>query len=145
MKVMLPSIAKKAAARDRFLREARITAAIEHDHIVTIYEVNEDNGVPYLAMQLLKGMTVDDWLKAGKTFNIPQVMRIGKEIAKGLAAAHACNLIHRDIKPSNIWLDSVNRGRVKILDFGLAGEPVGPDGDFAARRRRSDAGRFADQ
>jgi eukaryotic-like serine/threonine-protein kinase len=120
LKVMLPSIARKAVARDRFLREARATAAIEHDHIVTIYEVHEDNGVPYLAMQFLKGMSVDDWLRAGKSFNVPQVMRIGKEIAKALAAAHACQLIHRDIKPSNIWLDASNKGRVKILDFGLA-------------------------
>jgi serine/threonine protein kinase len=121
LKVMLPSIAKKAVARDRFIREARATAAIEHDHIVTIYEVSkEDIAVPYLAMQFLKGMTLEDWLKAGKTLNIPQIMRIGKEIAKGLAAAHARQLIHRDIKPSNIWLDAVNKGRVKILDFGLA-------------------------
>ncbi len=120
LKVMLPAIAKKDIARDRFIREARATAAIEHDHIVTIYEVNEDNDVPYLAMQFLKGMTLEDWLKAGKTLNVPQVMRIGKEIAKGLAAAHARGLIHRDIKPSNIWLDAVNKGRVKILDFGLA-------------------------
>ena len=121
LKVMLPSIAKKSSARDRFLREARATAAIEHDHIVTIYHVSEeDEPVPYLAMQFLKGMTLDDWLRAGKTLNVPQIMRIAKEIAKGLAAAHARQLIHRDIKPSNVWLDAANRGRVKILDFGLA-------------------------
>ncbi len=120
LKVILKAIAKKAVARDRFLREARATAAIEHDHIVTIYEVNEANDVPYLAMQFLKGMTLEDWLKAGKTLNIPQIMRVGKEIAKALAAAHASQLIHRDIKPSNIWLDAANKGRVKILDFGLA-------------------------
>jgi formylglycine-generating enzyme required for sulfatase activity/serine/threonine protein kinase len=120
LKVMLPAIAKKAIARDRFVREAHATAAIEHDHIVTIYEVNADHEVPYLAMQFLKGMTLEDWLKAGKTLNVPQIMRIGKEIAKALAAAHACQLIHRDIKPSNIWLDAANKGRVKILDFGLA-------------------------
>lgn len=120
LKVMLPAIAKKEIARDRFLREAQATAKIEHDHIVTIYEVNEDNGVPFLAMQFLRGMTLDDWLRAGKSLNIPQIMRIGKEIAKGLAAAHSRDLIHRDIKPSNVWLDATNKGRVKILDFGLA-------------------------
>jgi formylglycine-generating enzyme required for sulfatase activity/serine/threonine protein kinase len=121
LKVMLPSIAKKPIARDRFIREARATAAIEHDHIITIYEVCGDTEeVPYAAMQYLKGMTLDDWLRAGKTLNVPQIMRIGKEIAKGLAAAHARKLIHRDIKPSNIWLDAANKGRVKILDFGLA-------------------------
>ncbi len=127
LKVMLPSIAQKPIARDRFLREARATAAIDHDHIVTIYHVSEpDEPVPYLAMQFLKGMTLDDWLKAGKTLNVPQIMRIGKEIAKGLAAAHSRQLIHRDIKPSNIWLDAANRGRVKILDFGLA-RPTGEE------------------
>lgn len=121
LKVMLPSIARKSLARDRFLREARATAAIEHDHIVTIYHVSEeDEPVPYLAMQFLRGMSLEDWLKAGKTLNVPQIMRIGKEIAKALAAAHDRQLIHRDIKPSNVWLDAVNRGRVKILDFGLA-------------------------
>ena len=71
-------------------------------------------------MQYLKGSTLEDFLKRGKSLNVPQIMRIGKEIAKGLSAAHACRLIHRDIKPSNIWLDSTNKGRVKILDFGLA-------------------------
>ena len=102
LKVMLPSSAENAIARERFIREAHLTAAIEHDHLVTIYEVNTDNPVPYLAMQFLKGMTLEDWLKAGKRWNIPQIMRIGKEIAKGLAAAHSRRLIHRDIKPSNI-------------------------------------------
>ena len=120
LKVMLPSIAKKAVARDRFIREARATAAIEHDHIITIYEVCGDTEVPYAAMQYLKGLSLEGWLKAGKTLNVPQIMRIGKEIAKGLSAAHARQLIHRDIKPSNIWLDAANKGRVKILDFGLA-------------------------
>jgi eukaryotic-like serine/threonine-protein kinase len=120
LKVMLPTLAKKQVAHDRFIREARATAAIEHDHIVTIYEVNEDKGVPYLSMQYLKGSTLEDFLKRGKSLNVPQIMRIGREIAKGLTAAHACRLIHRDIKPTNIWLDSTNKGRVKILDFGLA-------------------------
>ncbi len=121
LKVMHPSIAKTPSGRARFIREARATAAIEHDHIVTIYDVsNEDCPVLYLAMQFLKGMTLERWLNAGNTLKIPQILRIGKEIAMALAAAHACRLIHRDIKPSNIWLDAVNKGRVKILDFGLA-------------------------
>src|SRR5271156_1297258 len=63
LKVMLPETAKKAASRERFLREARATAKIEHDHIVTIYQVGEDRGVPYLAMQLLKGTTLEDFLR----------------------------------------------------------------------------------
>ncbi len=119
LKVMLPSITRKASAVKRFKNEAVATAAIEHDHIVTIYEVGEDRGVLYLAMQHLKGMTLEDWLRQGKKASISQILRVAREIARGLAAAHSHNLIHRDIKPANLWLDSGNQGRVKILDFGL--------------------------
>lgn len=125
LKVMLPELAKKAVARERFLREARATAKIEHDHIVTIFQVGEDRGVPYLAMQLLKGCSLEDNLRtkqgaAVAPLTVDQVLKLGREIAKGLAAAHARGLIHRDIKPANIWLDATAGGRVKILDFGLA-------------------------
>jgi serine/threonine protein kinase len=126
LKAMLPEVAKRPVARERFLREARATAKIEHDHIVTIYQVGEDRGVPFLAMQLLKGMSLEDYLKkkyggkAGKPLPLDTVIKLGREIAKGLAAAHDKGLIHRDIKPANIWLDASAGGRVKILDFGLA-------------------------
>jgi WD40 repeat protein len=124
LKVMLPSLAANAAAKERFLREARATAAIEHDHIVTIHQVDEDRGVPYLAMQMLKGMSLEDYLKRAKETKKPltlgQILKLGREIAKGLAAAHERGLIHRDIKPANVWLDATAGGRVKILDFGLA-------------------------
>src|SRR5262249_40394691 len=63
LKVMLPGVSANPAAKERFLREARATAAIEHDHIVTIYQVDEDRGVPYLAMQFLKGMSLEDYLR----------------------------------------------------------------------------------
>jgi serine/threonine protein kinase/Leucine-rich repeat (LRR) protein len=124
LKVMLPEVAKKETARERFLREARATAAIEHDHIITIYQVDEDRGVPYLAMPLLKGMSLESYLKRAKETKKPltlgQILKLAREIAKGLAAAHERGLIHRDIKPANIWLDATAGGRVKILDFGLA-------------------------
>ncbi|MBY0527712.1 MAG: protein kinase [Gemmataceae bacterium] len=124
LKAMLPDVAARASARERFLREARAAAAIEHDHIVTIYQVGEDRGVPFLAMQFLKGMSLEDFLKKQKAANKPltwgQILKLGREIAKGLAAAHERGLIHRDIKPANIWLDAAAGGRVKILDFGLA-------------------------
>jgi tRNA A-37 threonylcarbamoyl transferase component Bud32 len=121
LKAMRPDIAQNASARERFLREARATANIEHDHIVTIYQVGEDRGVPYLAMQLLKGLSLEDYLRKKQPgLPVDRVLRIGREIARGLAAAHARGLIHRDIKPANIWLDTTAGGRVKILDFGLA-------------------------
>ncbi len=120
LKVMAPSLAADAAARQRFLREAVAMAAVHHDNIVVIHTVDEDNGVPFLAMEFLQGMPLDKWLKDGRKATPAQVLRIGCEIAEGLAAAHESGLIHRDIKPGNIWLDSGHKGRVKILDFGLA-------------------------
>ena len=120
LKIMLPELAKRGSAKDRFLREARLAATLEHDHVVTIHQVGEDRGIPFIAMSFLKGMSLDDWLKQKRPLAMPQILRIGRETAKGLAAAHDRGLIHRDIKPANLWLDGSARGRVKILDFGLA-------------------------
>jgi hypothetical protein len=119
LKTMKPSLAASASARQRFLREARAAAALGHDHIVTIHQVGEDQGVTFLAMQLLQGETLDDRLRRQGQLPPAEVLRIGREIAAGLAAAHEAGLIHRDIKPANVWLE-VGGGRVKILDFGLA-------------------------
>ncbi len=125
LKCMKPVIARFEDARKRFLREARAIASFQHDHIVPIYHVGEENGIPYLAMPLLLGNSLDQQL-VGHSDPLPvaEVVRIGREIAEGLAAAHAHGLIHRDIKPANIWLEESNipgaPGRVKILDFGLA-------------------------
>jgi serine/threonine protein kinase len=120
LKAMKPAMAEAPENRQRFVREAQLTAAIEHDHIVTIYQVGEDRGVPYLAMKLLQGQSLEDRLREeGGWLQLPEVLRIGKEIAEGLAAAHDRDLIHRDIKPANIWLEE-GKDRVKIVDFGLA-------------------------
>lgn len=120
LKVMLPKFAEDAAAKQRFLREARTAAKIEHDHIVHIYQVDEDHGVPFLAMQLLSGSSLEDVLKRAGRLKTPQILRLGAQIAEGLAVAHAKGLIHRDIKPANIWIEANYGGRVKLLDFGLA-------------------------
>jgi serine/threonine protein kinase/Leucine-rich repeat (LRR) protein len=119
MKVMKPEVAANEAHRVRFLREAQAAAAVEHDHICPIYQVGEDNGVPFIAMPFLKGEPLDARLRRERPLPVTEVIRIGCEIAEGLAAAHAHGLIHRDIKPGNIWLEA-DTGRVKILDFGLA-------------------------
>jgi predicted Zn finger-like uncharacterized protein len=119
IKAMLPTLAASASAGQRFLREAEAMAAVEHDHVVRIYQVDEDRGVPFLAMEFLKGEPLDSRLKREEKLPIPEVLRIGREVAEALAAAHATGLIHRDIKPGNIWLEAP-RTRVKILDFGLA-------------------------
>ena len=94
-------------------------AALKHDHIVTIYQVGQEHGVPFLAMEYLQGMSLHRWLERGHKPSLDLVLRLGREMAAGLAAAHKRGLVHRDIKPANIWLEAPI-GRVKILDFGLA-------------------------
>ncbi len=119
LKVIRPEIADAPAITQRFMREARATAAIKHDHIVTIYHVGEENGVPFLAMEHLTGMSLEQWLERGHSPSVEVVLRLRREIAAGLSAAHRRGLFHRDIKPANIWLEAPS-GRVKILDFGMA-------------------------
>jgi formylglycine-generating enzyme required for sulfatase activity/tRNA A-37 threonylcarbamoyl transferase component Bud32 len=119
LKAMLPSLAADESAKQRFLREAQAAAAVEHDHIVRIFQVGEADGVPFIAMPFLKGETLDDRLKREGTLPIAEAVRIGREAALGLAAAHGQGLVHRDIKPANLWLEG-ETGRVKVLDFGLA-------------------------
>src|SRR5206468_2632183 len=104
LKAMLPALAASGSAKARFLREARAAAAIEHDHIVHIYQVGEDRGVPFLAMQFLQGQPLDERLRQGE-LPLGEVLRIGRETAEGLQAAHERGLIHRDIKPANLWLE----------------------------------------
>src|SRR5205823_7891046 len=90
--------------------------------------VGEDRGVPFIAMPFLKGEPLDERLNRDQALPVAEVLRIGREAAKGLAAAHAAGLVHRDIKPANLWLESLPGEpgalapgfRVKILDFGLA-------------------------
>ncbi len=119
LKVMLPVLAATESNRQRFLQEAQAAAALEHDRVIHIYQVGEDRGVPYLAMPFLKGEPLDQRLKREEVLPTSEVLRIGREIAEGLAAAHDKGLMHRDIKPANVWLEAP-LGRVKILDFGLA-------------------------
>jgi hypothetical protein len=138
LKVLRPSLAASADFHRRFLREAQLAAAIEHEHLVTVYQAGEDRGVPFLAMKLLRGETLEERLqRAGGRLPLAAVLRVGREIAEGLAAAHAAGLIHRDIKPANIWLEeathadagALSGGRVKIVDFGLA-RGSEPDAQF---------------
>lgn len=119
LKALLPTLGASATARRRFLREARAAAEVESDHVVAIYQTGEDRGVPYLVMPFLKGETLDDRARREPPLPMSEVLRIGREIALGLDAAHAKGLVHRDVKPSNTWLEA-GTGRVKILDFGLA-------------------------
>lgn len=119
LKVMPPGVAQDSQTRETLLREARAMARIQHNNVVMVHQVGEERGVPYLAMELLKGCTLGDWLERGHRPTMSHILRIGREAALGIGAAHAVGVIHRDLKPGNLWLEAPH-GRVKILDFGLA-------------------------
>jgi serine/threonine protein kinase len=120
LKTMRPDQAADPQSKERFLREARAAAKLSHDHIVPIFYVGEADGIPFLAMPFLKGEPLDALIrKAAGPLPAAFVIRLAREVASGLAAAHERGLIHRDIKPGNIWLEAPT-GRAKILDFGLA-------------------------
>ncbi len=104
-------------ARKRLLREARAIATLDHPNICNIYEIAEDNGRSFIAMQYLEGETLDLRIKR-KPVELDESLSIGSQIADALTEAHAHGIIHRDIKPSNIIITS--RGQTKVLDFGLS-------------------------
>ncbi len=130
VKVLSPQLAAHANARKRFLREARAAAAVSHDHVVTIFAVEENvpsigsdhaacGGLPNLIMEFIGGESLEQKINREGCLELKEILRIGRQIAAGLAAAHQQGLIHRDIKPSNILLQNCVQ-RVKITDFGLA-------------------------
>ena len=125
VKVLLPELARHPNARRRFLREAQAAAAISHPHVVTIHAVEESNDSvgppppPYLVMECVVGHSLQQKLDTVGPLRLQEILRISRQIAEGLSAAHQQGLIHRDIKPANILLENGVQ-RVKITDFGLA-------------------------
>lgn len=105
------------ASRERFLREARVAAAVRHPNIATIYEIGESGGIPYIAMEYCEGETLSARIHR-EPVRTDEFILIAEQIAAGLAAAHRNSVIHRDIKSANIILEE--NGSIKILDFGLA-------------------------
>ncbi|HEV3383606.1 MAG TPA: bifunctional serine/threonine-protein kinase/ABC transporter substrate-binding protein, partial [Gemmata sp.] len=147
LKVLRHDLGNEFENRERFLREARAAAAINSDHVVTVYQIVEGDP-PYLVMQFLTGESLQSRIEEPDSITLHAALVVARQTADGLAAAHAIGLIHRDIKPANIWLEkpqitgtetsdttdlhkppstTAQLGRVKILDFGLArrlsGEP----------------------
>ncbi|QJW98173.1 serine/threonine-protein kinase [Frigoriglobus tundricola] len=128
VKVMRPDRATDPISRKRFLSEARSASAVEHENVVPVYQVGLDGDAPYLVMPFLRGETLEGRLKRDPLPPLALVLRVGRDIALGLAAAHEKGLVHRDAKPANVWLegdpaspDPVRQVvRAKVLDFGLA-------------------------
>jgi serine/threonine protein kinase len=117
--MLLPHLAASGAARKRFAREAQAVASVVDDHVMAIHCVDEWQGMPFLVMTYSRGVSLQKRLNDSGPLELREVLRIGMQAAKGLAAAHAQGIVHRDIKPSNILLDQ-NVERVQLVDFGLA-------------------------
>lgn len=119
IKVLKPEYARNAGLNIRFLREARAAGALSHPNIATIYEVGEEAGIAYIAMELIEGQPLDTLLQANGRLPYERVLVLGQQLAGALAYAHKMGVVHRDIKPSNILLS--NDGRTaKLVDFGVA-------------------------
>jgi len=119
VKVLAPELASNASACKRFLREGRAAAAVSHDHVVTIYGIDDSGRLPFIAMEYVSGPSLEDRIKSEGSLEPTEILRIGMQIASGLAAAHAQGLVHRDVKPANILLEN-GVEKVKITDFELA-------------------------
>ncbi|HEY9714597.1 MAG TPA: protein kinase, partial [Chroococcales cyanobacterium] len=118
LKVIKPEFCGQPETRQRFIREARAMAQVKSDHVVTVYQVGQENDTCFIAMELLEGESLDSFIDAERQPSLSETLRIAREITQALAAAHSTGLIHRDIKPANVWLEPT--GRIKLLDFGLA-------------------------
>jgi len=149
LKLMNPKIGTTNQTRKRFIEEARSMAAVHHDNVATIFEVGVHGNMPFIAMEILQGDPLNIVLQRRKRLPWREVIRLAREVATGLQAAHRRGIIHRDIKPGNLWIQEPS-GRAKILDFGLAianpeldglaprGATVGSPGYLSPEQARND-------
>jgi tRNA A-37 threonylcarbamoyl transferase component Bud32 len=118
VKVLRGQVATQPDARERFLREARAAARLHHRNVVAVFDVGEDEGDPYLVMELVEGPTLADELRRRGTFSAPDALEVARPLLDALGAAHTQGLVHRDVKPANILLPP--DAPLKLADFGIA-------------------------
>ena len=128
IKILKPEVTT-AVTQERFLREARTLARLQHPNVVRIMDTGERDGVPYIIMEFLEGSTLRQRLDAGERLSIAQVRTLGLQLLDALGPAHAAGIVHRDLKPANIFFDG---GAARLVDFGIASEPT-LEGDSLTR------------
>ncbi len=119
IKLLPPEVAADATARRRFVREARRAASVLHENVITIHAVDDSHVLPYIIMPFIEGSSLQERIRSKGPLPVDEILDIGAQIAEGLAAIHARELVHRDLKPANILIENRN-GQVRITDFGVA-------------------------
>jgi tRNA A-37 threonylcarbamoyl transferase component Bud32/tetratricopeptide (TPR) repeat protein len=118
LKTMTPEIAETPELKARFLREAQAAGGLRHQNIVTVYDLGEDRGQPYIAMEFIEGQDLEKIIQSRQPVSVEWKIDVLRQVCEGLAYAHRAGIVHRDVKPANIRVTS--EGEVKIMDFGIA-------------------------
>jgi serine/threonine-protein kinase len=115
---MTPGLAETPELKARFLREAQAAGGLRHQNIVTVYDLGEDHGQPYIAMELIEGQDLEKIIQSRQPMSVEWKIDVLRQVCEGLAYCAPAGIVHRDVKPGNIRVTS--EGEVKIMDFGIA-------------------------